>query len=184
MVTVPEGSPMSGPVSIVLYEGVSGHEALGALAAFLASGRPAEFVSIDALVATVEGARIVPHRLGHAGLESAEVVVVPGGEVKRALADAALLRALRARRGHWLLVSGDALRLAAAADLTEGRRTAHATSARLVADGRLLSCTGGDALVDLVFHFVSRTEGVEAAARAASLLGRDYRPFAMGGTES
>jgi transcriptional regulator GlxA family with amidase domain len=177
--------------AIVLYEGVSAHEALGALAALRAAGLDAELVAADALVATHEGARIVPHTLGYARVEPAAAAILPGGDVAKPLRDAALLKVLRARRGRWTLASGEAVRIAAAAGLAEGRRVArlpgessladtHAAHARLVADGRLLTCFPGEPLVDLVLHLVEREHGAAAAQRAAHTLGRQLNTFALG----
>lgn len=182
---------MPAPVAIVLYEGVRAHEALGALAALRAAGRAADLVASEALVLAHEGARVVPGRLGYAALADAAAVVVPGGDVVKAMLDADLARALRARRGHFTLASGDALRILAAAGLTQGRRVARepgsdpldgATSvhARLVADGRLLTSFAGDALVDLVLHWIGHEDGVETGRRAAHALGREWREFAFG----
>lgn len=178
-------------VPIVVYPGVSGFEAMGALAALRAAGREAELVAADAVVQTQEGARLVPHRLGYQTLDAADVVVLPGGEVAKPLADAALTRHLRARRGRFLLASGDALRVLHHAGLTEGRRVsrlpgdeaipgATAVASRLVTDGRLLTCFAGDALVDLVLHLVAHEDGAPRAERAAGVLGREFRPFAFG----
>jgi transcriptional regulator GlxA family with amidase domain len=152
-------------------------------------------VAAEALVPTREGARLVPHALGYDALAEAPAVVLPGGDVAKPLADAALLRALRARRGRWLLASGDALRLAAAAGYVEGRRVAtlpgepalsgtRGVGSRLVADGRLLTCFPGDPLVDLVLHWVERERGSPAAARAAHALGRELRTFAEGAKQA
>ncbi|HUR68869.1 MAG TPA: DJ-1/PfpI family protein [Candidatus Thermoplasmatota archaeon] len=179
------------PVCIVVYEGASAFEALGALAALRASGRAADLVAQEALVRSLENARLVPDRLGYEALAPAAAVVVPGGEVKRALADAALAKALRARRGHFTLAAGEGVRVLAAAGLTEERRIARmpgepdlagATSvhARLVADGRLLTCFPGDALVDLVLHWVGHQDGAAAGERGAHALGREWKPFAFG----
>lgn len=181
---------MSGPL-VALYEGVSGLEALGALAALKAAGWDADLASSEALVLSQEGARLIPARLGWERAGAADVLVLPGGDVGPALRDAALARALRERRGKWTLVSGDAVQLAAAAGLTDGRvvavppgrsppHGARASHARLVADGRLLTCTGGDAVVDLVLHYVAHERGDAPARRAAESLGREYRVFAMG----
>ena len=180
-------------VPIVLYPGVSGWEALGALAALRAAGLDAELVAVDALVPTQEGARVVPARLGYATLEAADALVLPGGDARRALGDADLARALRARRGKWTLASGDAIRLLG--PLAEARRVATppgadappgatASHARLVADGRLLTSAGGDALADLVLHYVAHVRGDEVARRAAESLGRAYQAFAMGATDA
>lgn len=178
-------------VVIVVYEGVSAFEALGALAALRAAGRDAELVAAEALVRSSEGARVVPERLGYDSLAAAEAVVVPGGRIERALKDAELARALRARRGKFALASGEAVRVLAAAGLTEDRRVsrlpgerdlAGATTvhARLVADGRLLTCFPGDALLDLVIHWIGHEDGAAAGEKAAHLLGREHRPFAFG----
>ena len=178
-------------VAIVLYEGVSSFEALGALAALRAAGVPADLVAQDALVRSGEGARVVPDRLGYDALDAAAAVVVPGGAVARALADAALVRALRARRGKFVLAGGDALRVLDAAGLLAQRRIARlpgdadvpgatAVHARLVADGRILTCFAGDALVDLVLHWVGHERGDKVAKDAALALGREFRPFAFG----
>lgn len=180
--------------AILLYPGVSGHEALAALAALQAAGLTGELVAHEALVLTQEGARLVPERLGYATIEAAPAVVLPAGGSEAALLDAPLARALRARRGRWTLASGDAVRLAAAAGLADDRRVAvppgasappgtRAAHARLVEDGRLLTCTGGDALVDLVLHHAAREVGEAAARRAAETLGREYRVFALGAAE-
>ena len=179
----------------MLYEGVSSFEALGALAACRAAGLPAELVaSSEALVRSREGARVVPGRLGFDALEAAHAVVLPGGDVGRALADPALARALRARRGRPVLASGDALRVLATAGLTTDRRVARlpgdadipdATTvhARLVADGRLLTCFAGDALIDLVLHWIGQERGDKLAKDAASAMGRELRTFAFGETQ-
>ena len=178
-------------IAIVIYEGVSGHEALGALAACHAAGAAAELVGEEALVRTGEGARLVPARLGFDGLGGADAVVLPGGDVRKALASAPLAKALRARRGKWLLAAGDGVRVAAHAGLAEGRRVSLAPGrgalpgtqpegARLVADGRLLTSFPGDALVDLVLHYVGRELGDEAGRRAAHALGREHATFALG----
>lgn len=178
-------------VLIALYEGASAQEALGALAALRAAEIPARLVGAEALVRTHEGARVVPDSLGFDALADAAAVVLPHGRVERALADTALARALRRRRGHFTLAAGDALRLLHVAGLTEGRRVARlpgepllagATNvpARLVADARLLTCFPGDALLDLVLHYVAREHGHERALRAAGILGRELRPFAYG----
>ena len=183
------------PHAILAWPGVSGAEAMGALAALHAAGLDAELVSAEAIVHTHEGARLVPHRLGYATLEGAPAVVVPGGDVSRPLADAGLARALRARRGRWLLAAGEGLRVAAAAGLLEGRRVARLpsesplpgaeeTPSRLVADARLLTSFHGDALVDLVLHYVARETGADAAARAAARMGREHRPFVLGGSQA
>lgn len=182
-------------VAIVLYEGASSFEALGALAALRAAGVPAELVAHEALVRSHEGARIVPDRLGYDALERAAALVLPGGDVKRASNDAALAKALRARRGKFVLASGDAVRLVAAAGLADERRVsripgdapiagATAVHARLVADGRLLTCFAGDALVDLVLHWVGHAHGDKLAREAAAKLGREYQAFAFGRTSS
>ena len=178
-------------VLIVTYEGASAYEALGALAVAHAAGHAAELCAREALVPAQEGARVVPHRLGFDKLGDARCVVLPGGDVASALRDAELSRGLRARRGKWLLTAGDATQLAHAAGLTDGRRISRAAGespiagaenrpARLVADGRLLTCEGGDALVDLVLHYVAQVDGHDAAARAAQRLKREYRPFVLG----
>ena len=180
-------------VVILLYEGVSSFEALGALAALRASDVPAELVAHEALVRSREGARIVPDRLRYDALAGAPAVVIPGGDITRALADAPLARELRARRGKFVLASGDALRLLAAAGLTAERRVARlpgdaeiagatAVHARLVADGRVLTCFAGDALIDLVLHWVGHERGDKVARDAAALLGREYVAFAFGQT--
>ena len=183
---------MSGaPVAIVVYEGVSAAEALGALAAMKAADLSAELVAHEALVRTREGARIVPERLGYASLGSAAAVVLPGGDVARALSDAALVRTLRARRGAFTLASGDALRVLAAAGLLDERRVARlpgepdipgttSVHARLVSDGRLLTSFAGDALVDLALHWIGHEHGEKRAKDAALQLGRDHRAFAFG----
>lgn len=176
---------------VLLYPGVSGHEALGALAALEATGLGGELVAVEALVPTREGARLVPGRLGYETLATAEDAVLPGGDATTALVDAPLARALRGRKGRWTLASGDAVRLVAATGLADGRRVAvppglaapppaRAAHARLVEDGRLLTCTGGDALIDLVLHHAAREAGEHAARRAAEALGREYRVFALG----
>lgn len=183
----------SPPHVVVLYEGVSAAEATGALAAVRAAGLPAELAGAEALVHAREGVRLVPTRLGYASLAEAPSVIVPGGEVGPALADAALVRALRSRRGKWTLFSGAAVRLAHAAGLTEGRRIARLpgdepidgatpTASRLVADGRLLTCFAGDATIDLTLHLVSVLEGHPTAQRAAAALGRELNVFAFGET--
>lgn len=175
---------------VLLYPGVSAFEAMGALAALQACGLPAETTSSEALIHSSEGARLVPHRLGHAHLADAEAVLVPGGDVEKAIKEADLAKALRARRGRWTLASGDAVRLVA--PLAEGRRVAvapggaapagaTASHARLVADGRLLTCTGGDAMVDLALHYATHAAGEAAARQGAARLGRPYQVFAMGG---
>lgn len=181
------------PVAIVLYEGVSSFEALGALAALRAADVPAELVAQEALVRSAEGARIVPDRLGYAPLEHAPAVVLPGGDVARALSDTALAKALRARRGRFALASGDAVRVIAATGLTAERRVsrlpgdaaipgATTVHARLVADGRLLTSFAGDAMVDLVLHWVGHEHGDAKARAAAAKLGREYQAFAFGQT--
>lgn len=178
-------------VPVLLYEGASAFQAAGALAALRAAGRAPELVSGDAIVPTLEGARVVPARIGYDALPAAPALVVPGGELGRALHDAALVRALRERRGRFTLFAGDALRLAAAAGLVEGRRVARLpgdaplpgavpVASRLVADGRLLTCFDGDPLVDLVLHYVTMADGAEAAAKAAARLGRELRSYAYG----
>lgn len=182
-------------VLVVLYEGASGFEAMGALAALRAADVPVELVAHEALVRTREGPRLVPDRLGYDAIATAPAVVLPHGDVRKPLADAALARALRARRGHTTLASGDAARLLHAAGLAEGRRIARlpgdepiagATSvhAALVADARLLTCFAGDALIDLVLHHVGHEQGHERATAAAARLGREYRPFAFGQSSS
>lgn len=175
---------------VLLYPGVSAFEAMGALAALHACGLPGDTVSAEALVHSFEGARLVPHRLGHAGLVDADAVLVPGGDVEEAVKDADLAKSVRARRGRWTLASGDGVRLVA--PLAEGRRVAvvpggaapagaTASHARLVADGRLLTCTGGDALVDLALHYATHAAGEAAAREGAQRLGRAFQVFAMGG---
>lgn len=183
-------------IPVLLYEGVSGHEALGALAALRAAGFDAELVARDAVVVTVEGARLVPSRLGWAAVAGAEAVVVPGGAIEAASGDSDLARALRGRRGRWSLFGGEAVRIAARVGLAEERRVARPPTGgapegvgevargRLVADGRLLTCTGGDALVDLVLHYVAHAAGPDAARAAAERMGREWAPFAVGATES
>lgn len=181
-------------VALVAYSGASGAELLGALAAFHAAGMEAELVGADAVVHTREGARLVPHRLGWGVLERAALVVVPSGDVARASGDAALVRSLRARRGQHVMASGAGLRLAWAAGLLEGRRVAHLpgdetypgtepTPSRMVADGRVLTCFGGDSLVDLALHHVAREKGDGEAAGAAGRLGREHRPFVLGASQ-
>lgn len=181
------------PVGIVLYEGVSSFEALGALAALRAAERAVELVGVEALVRSREGARVVPDRLGYDALARAPAVVLPGGDVRKALADAALARTLRARRGHFVLASGDAVRVLAAAGLTEGRRisrlpgdaeipAATVVHSRLVADARLLTSFAGDALIDLVLHWIGHEDGAKVGEKAAQAMGREWRPFAFGET--
>lgn len=181
------------PVVIVLYEGVSAFEAMGALAALRAAQLPAQTVAADALVPSREGARLVPHALGYASVESAAAAILPGGDARKALADAALAKALRARRGHHNLAAGEGARILAAAGLVDGRRIARLPGdaalpgaepvhSRLVADARLLTCFAGDALIDLVLHYVAHEHGHERAASAAAALGREFRPFAYGQT--
>lgn len=193
-ITCAAARPRRVTVVIVLYEGVSSAEALGSLAALRAAGEPAELVARDALVRSHEGARVVPDRLGYDRLEGATAVVLPGGDVARALADAALVRALRGRRGKFVLASGDAARVLAAAGLLAERRVARlpgapevagATSvhARLVADGRVLTCFAGDAMVDLVLHWIGHERGEKVAKDAALALGREYRTFAFGSAQ-
>jgi transcriptional regulator GlxA family with amidase domain len=178
-------------VLIALYPGVSAFEALGALATLRAASVPARLVAPEALVRAQEGARIVPEDLGYDALPAAPAVVLPHGDVTRALADPALARALRQRRGHFTLAGGDAVRLLHAAGLAEGRRVACVPGeaplagttpvhARLVADARLLTCFPGDALLDLVLHYVGHEHGHERALRAAGALGREHKPFAFG----
>lgn len=178
-------------VAIVLYEGASSFEALGAAAALRAGGVPAQLVAHEALVRSQEGARIVPDRLGWSGLEHEPAIVVPSGDITRALADAGLARSLRTRRGKFVLAGGEAVRLVAAAGLADERRVsrlpgdapiAGATTvhARLVADGRLLTCFAGDALVDLVLHWIGHEHGDTRARDAAAKLGREYQAFAFG----
>lgn len=182
-------------IAILLYEGVSAFEATGALAAFAAAGRAAELVASEALVQAREGVRLVPTRLGHAPLEPAEAVLVPGGDVRRPLADAELVRILRARRGRWSLFSGDASRLAHAAGFTQGRRVsrlpgdtpipdATAVGARVVVDGRFVTASGGDAALDMALHLIDVLDGGERAKMAAASLGREHRPFAFGETHA
>lgn len=179
---------------ILLYEGVSAFEALGALAALRAAERPVELVAREALVRTQEGARLVPDRLGYDALADAPALILPSGDVAKLLADAELAKALRARRGKHVLAAGEAVRLLTAAGLTGERRIARlpgdaeipgATSvhARLVADGRVLTSFAGDALIDLALHYVAQTEGDKRAERAAHALGREYRPYAFGRTD-
>lgn len=182
---------MTDAIPVILYQGVSGFEALGALAALHAAGRAGELVAADAMVTSREGARLVPDRLGYATLEAAPAVILPGGDVRKALVDAALAKALRARRGRFVLASGDAVRVLAAAGLTEDRRIAllpgdapipgaEGVASRLVADGRLLTSFAGDALIDLVLHHVGHEADVETAKRAAAALGREHNTFAYG----
>jgi transcriptional regulator GlxA family with amidase domain len=183
-------------IPVLLYEGVSGAEALAALAALQGGGLAAELVSTEAVVTTREGARLVPARLGLGTLATAEAAVFPGGDVARVSVDVEVARTLRARRGHWNLFSGEAVHLAARVGLAEGRRVARppdnaavqgaeATApSRLVADGRLLTCTGGDALVDLALHYVAHVNGADAARRSAEAMGRAWQPYAMGAGES
>ena len=170
-------------VAILAYERVSAYEALGALAALHAAGIPAELVSDDALVLAREGARLVPARLGPATLETAPAAILPGGHADPLLTHAPLAKALRARRGRWTLASGAGIRLAHAAGLPEGRRVAGPTTARLVAAGRLLTCAGGDAIIDLALHYAARELGDDAAAKAAHALGREHRPYAKGAAD-
>jgi transcriptional regulator GlxA family with amidase domain len=178
-------------IAILLYEGVSGFEALSALAVARAADLPAELVASEALVPTLEGARLVPARLGVGALADADAAVLPGGNASAAWGDAELARALRARRGRWTLAAGDAVRLLAATGLAEGRRVALAPGeaavpgtapqhARLVADGRVLTSFGGDALADLLLHYVAAAHGDATARRAAERLGREARIFALG----
>lgn len=178
------------PVVIILYEGVSSHEAAGALAALRAAHRPAETAGPEALVRSQEGMRLVPDRLGWDALPAAPAAILPSGDVRKPLADAALARALRARRGHFTLAAGDAVHLLASAGLADGRRIARvpgepalpgATSvhARLVADARLLTSFPGDALVDLVLHWIGHEDGAETGQRAAEAMGREWKPFAF-----
>lgn len=179
------------PVLVILYEGASSFEALGALAALRAAARPAELVSSEAIVRTHEGARIVPERLGYDALPAARAIILPGGDVRKPLADAALTRALRSRRGQFVLAGGEAVRVLAAAGLAAERRLARvpgepdipgATSvhARLVVDGRLLTSFPGDALIDLVLHWIGHEDGASAGEKAAHAMGREWRPFAFG----
>lgn len=184
---------MPEPVAIVLYPGASAFEALGVLAVMRAASWPAQLVGPEALVSTCEGARVVPDKLGYDAVASAPIAVLPGGDVGKALLDASLARALRARRGRFTLAGGEAIRLVAAAGLADERRVARlpgdaippgasAVAARLVADGRLLTCFAGDAIVDLALHLVGHEDGHEAATRAAAAIGREYKPFAFGQT--
>lgn len=176
---------------ILVYENASAFEALGALSALHAAGRAAELVARDALVPTLEGARIVPHRLGYDAIARADALVIPGGDVARPLRDAELARALRERRGKWTAASGAGIELVAHAGLADGRTIAGARAppggrtrpARLVADGRLLTCEPGDAVIDLALHLVAQLDGEEVAERAAHTLGREWRPFVMGAGE-
>lgn len=183
-------------IPVLAYEGVSGAEALGAIAALQAGGLRAELVSTEAVVLTREGARLVPARMGLATLASAETAVVPGGDVSRLLSDVDVARALRTRKGSWTLLSGEAITLGARIGLVEGRRVARppgggavdgaesVAPSRLVADGRLLTCTGADAIVDLALHHVAHAAGADAARGAAEKLGRTWQPYAMGAGES
>ena len=182
------------PVLVILYEGVSSFEAMGALAALRAAGRPGELVALEALVRSQEGARLVPDRLGYDAIPGAPAVIVPGGDVRKALADAALARALRARRGRFTLAAGEAVRVLAAAGLAEDRRLARAPGepeiagatsvrSRLVADARLLTSFPGDAIIDLVLHWIGHEDGAAAGEKAAHALGREHRPFAFGQKE-
>lgn len=181
-------------IPIVVYEGVAGTEALGALAALRAAGLEAELTGVDAMVATREGARLVSTRLGYRTLATAEAVVVPGGESAKLLADALLAKELRARRGKWTLFSGEAILLADRVGLTEGRETAappteagpvdaKRTPGRLVADGRVLTSRAGDALTDLALHYAALQVGDDEARKAAETLGREWRPFVRGAGE-
>lgn len=163
---------------IAAYPGVSAHEAAAALAALHAAGIPAELVSSEALVATREGARLVPARLGYGTIATAPAAILPGGDVAQARLDPDLAKALRARRGQWTLASAEAITLLG--PLGEGRRVAATPGARVVEDGRLLTCADADALVDLVLHYAARDVGEDAARAAAARLGREYRPFVLG----
>lgn len=183
--------PPATPVVILLYERVSAFEANGALAALRAAGWDATLAAAEALVRSREGARLVPDQLGFDALARAEVAILPGGDATRALRDPSLTRGLRERRGHFTLASGDAIRLLHAAGLTAERRIARmpgdapidgaqAAASRLVADGRLLTCFAGDAIIDLVLHHVGHEDGIEVAKRAAAAMGREWQSFALG----
>lgn len=173
---------------IVLQEGASAYEALGALAALRAAGHAVELVSTEALVHAKEGVRVVPHRLGFDAVPHAACVIVPDGDAERIARDAPLARTLRERRGRWTLASGAAVPLLVATGLALGRDVAsahpipgaNARPARLVADARILTCESGDAIIDLALHYVAQVDGMDAAARAAHAMGREHRPFVMG----
>jgi transcriptional regulator GlxA family with amidase domain len=181
-------------VSILIYDGLTALDAIGPYDVLRqVPGWEVEFVGKrPGEIRTGAGAGslgLVADR-GLAEADDPEILLVPGGDAARVMADAELLDWVRAadRGSRWTASVCTGSLILAAAGLLEGRRAtghwmwleplrdfgADPVGGRWVEDGKYLTAAGVAAGIDMALHLVDREVGPEVAQ--AIQLGIEYDP--------
>ena len=182
-------------VAILVFDGVQIIDSMGPYEIFGAAGFDVFTVAeTTAPVTTSMGLTLVPSH-AFADAPHADVLVVPGGSVRAARANAALLRYVRettAHDVHTLSVCNGAFILASAGLLdgltatttaglierlrSEFPKTTVVDDRRFVDNGKIVTAGGLSAGMDGALHVVSRVLGEPAAQRVAAGEEYDWKP--------
>lgn len=184
--------PGATKVSILIYDGLTALDAIGPYDVLRqVPGWEVEFVGKrPGETRTGAGSLGLVADIGIAEAEDPGILVVPGGDVARVMADAELLDWVRAadRVSRWTTSVCTGSLILAAAGLLEGRRAtghwmwleplrdygADPVGGRWVEDGKYLTAAGVAAGIDMALHLVDREAGPEVAQ--AIQLGIEYDP--------
>jgi transcriptional regulator GlxA family with amidase domain len=179
-------------VSILIYDGLTALDAIGPYDVLRqVPGWEVEFVGKrPGEIRTGAGSLGLVADVGIAEAEDPGILVVPGGDAARVMADAELLDWVRAadRVSRWTTSVCTGSLILAAAGLLEGRgATGHwmwleplrdygadPVGGRWVEDGKYLTAAGVAAGIDMALHLVNREAGPEVAQ--AIQLGIEYDP--------
>jgi len=195
---VEQGSPqLRGPrakVAVLVFEGVELIDVTGPWEVFGAAGFEVFTVAATrAPVTTVYGMTIVP-RFTFADAPAAEVLLVPGGGIKRAQDDAATLQWLRSRaaaservlsvcNGAFLLGSAgllNGLKATTTAPLLEKLHEAfpkvQVVPERLVDNGKIVTAAGLSSGIDGALHLVEQMLHRGTAQATALAIEYDWQP--------
>jgi transcriptional regulator GlxA family with amidase domain len=179
-------------VSILIYDGLTALDAIGPYDVLRqVPGWEVEFVGKrPGEIRTGAGSLGLIADVGVAEAGDPDVLVVPGGDTARVMADAELLDWVRAadRGSRWTTSVCTGSLILAAAGLLDGRRAtghwmwleplrdygADPVGGRWVEDGKYLTAAGVAAGIDMALHLVDREAGPEVAQ--AIQLGIEYDP--------